>query len=623
MCGIGGIISGGEADTKKVLHNFQKVLVHRGPDSKGYFIDSKNSLEIGFAHTRLSIIDLSPSANQPISNEDESIYLICNGEIYNYKELRKNLIKNHRFKSESDSEVIVHLYEEKGESLLEDLRGMFAFAIWDKKKNKLFLARDRFGIKPLYYSYENGNFVFASEIKALSKSGLIKEEINPMGINLFLLQGSISPPYTIYKKIFSLEPGHFLTFNLDSITKKCYYSLTNAFLDNSLENENITEEEAIKKVHSCLVETIKYHLVSDVPVGVFLSGGIDSSSIVALVDEAIHKSKSIKTVSVIFPGTDYDESGYARQVAQKFNTEHNEVEISDKDLKRHLTKIFYYMDQPTIDGVNSYFVSWATAKTGLKVALSGLGGDEVFFGYSTFTQIPKIYYFSKIFSFVPLSNKIAGLAFRDSVDLKAKACSMLSSNSLSEIYYCYRGLFTKDQIKWLLTPDFSISDIEFNLPAELKDYHSQISFLELTNYMPNQLLRDTDVFSMANSIEVRVPFLDHKLVELLARIPVKYKINGDIPKRLLVKSIGNKLPHEIVYRKKRGFNFPFDSWMRNELRNFIEDKIKESGCFNETFTNKLLEGFYNKKVRWSRIWGCTVLSQWLDNHGEKFLEHSS
>jgi asparagine synthase (glutamine-hydrolysing) len=352
-----------------------------------------------------------------------------------------------------------------------------------------------------------------------------------------------------------------------------------------------------------------------------LSGGVDSSSIVALLDEANHNS--IQTVSVVFPGMNYDESEYARKVARKFNTEHHEIEISDKDLKINLKKIFYYMDQPTIDGVNSYFVSWATSKTGLKVALSGLGGDEVFFGYSSFTQIPKIHYLSKIFSFVPLSEEISKFASRDSIDLKAKICSMMSSNSLSKIYFHYRGLFTREQIKGLLNPDFSIPDTKFNLPAELKDYRSQISFLELTNYMSNQLLRDTDVFSMAHSIEVRVPFLDHKLVELLARIPVKYKISNNIPKRLLVKSIGNKLPYEIVYRKKRGFNFPFDSWMRNELRDFIEDKIKESRYFNEIFTNKLLEGFYNKKVHWSRIWGCVVLDQWLDNYGGKFLEYSS
>lgn len=616
MCGIAGIISKGEVDTKKVLHNFQKVLVHRGPDSKGYFIDSKNSLEIGLAHTRLSIIDLSPSADQPISNEDDSIYLICNGEIYNYRELRKKLIKNHKFKSGSDSEVIVHLYEEKGEGLLEDLRGMFAFAIWDKKKNKLFLARDRFGIKPLYYSYENGTFIFASELKALLKSGLIEPEINPTGINLFLLQGSISPPDTIYKKIFALEPGHFIIVNLEGIVKKSYYSLTNAFSDNSM--KNISEEEAIKKIHSCLLDSIKSHLASDVPVGVFLSGGIDSSSIVALLDEAKHKS--IRTVSVIFPGTVYDESKYAKKVAQKFNTEHTEIEINSKDLKKHLKRIFYYMDQPTIDGVNSYFVSWATAKTGLKVALSGLGGDEIFCGYPSFTQIPKLYNVARIFSLIPFRKEIAKFVSWNSINSKAKICSIIASNSIPEIYFHYRGLFMSEQINSLLSPDFSIPDnINFHPSAKLKDCcsQSQISFLEITNYMSNQLLRDTDVFSMANSLEVRVPFVDHKLVELLARIPMKYKINKDMPKRLLVKAMGNKLPEEIVYRKKRGFTFPFELWMRNDLNDFIDEKLKESRYFNETFTNKLLNGFYNQKVHWSRIWGCVVLSEWLDNYENK------
>jgi len=599
MCGIAGILSKGNLNTKELLNNFLKMLKHRGPNAKGYFIDSKENLHIGLAHTRLSIIDLSESATQPMCNENEDIHIVFNGEIYNYKELRKKLIKKHKFKSNSDTEVILHLYEEKGENLLKYLRGMFALAIWDSKEKKLFLARDRFGIKPLYYSYSDDFFVFTSEIKAILKTNLIKKELNKNSIAFFLLNGYIPAPNTIYKNIFSLEPGHYMTINKRRITKKSYYNLENVFL----RSENISEEKAIKKIHNFLVDSVKYHLISDVPIGIFLSGGIDSSAIVALSRET--KQKELKTISVVFPGTAYDESKYAKIIADKFKTEHTEVEVGSKDIRKHIKKFFYYMDQPTVDGINSYFVSLAASKLKLKVALSGLGGDEIFCGYPSFSQLPKLYKISRIFSLLPFKKKIFGWLSGNSYSSKAKIYSIFSSDSFFEAYLNYRGIYNIEQIKRIADINFSIS--EKNLI--MKDFISKISFLELTNYMSNQLLRDTDVFSMAHSLEIRVPFVDHKVIELVAKIPSKYKV-GKTPKRLLTKALGNKLPKEIVYRKKQGFVFPFDLWMREELKEFIEEKLINS-TFDEKIIKKLLKDFYDRKVHWSKIWSLVVLGEWM------------
>lgn len=619
MCGVTGIYnynSDGLVDVNAVVRMCD-AMAHRGPDDKGIYLSLDKRLCLG--HTRLSIIDLSPQGHQPMSNRDSSIWISYNGEIYNYLELRNDLkTKGYEFNSNSDTEVIIHAYEEWGiEELLERLRGMFAFAIYDSSDSQLILTRDRLGIKPFYYASKNRTFVFASEIKAILASGLIQKEISPKGTSLFLLNSSISPPDTIYKEIFALEPGHFLIVSKKGVTKKRYYNLINAFWDTSL--ERVSEKESLEEIRACLLDTVKCHLISDVPVGAFLSGGIDSSSIVSLMRKVEHKP--IKTVSVAFPDTPYDESRYAKIVAQKFNTNHVEVKVTGEDLIAHLEKIFYTMDQPTVDGVNTYFVSWATKQAGLKVALSGIGGDEIFWGYPSFTQIPKLYAFLKILSMVPLGRKAAGFLLRNSDNSqRAKLYSMLSNDSsIPKIYLNFRGLFTREQIQKLLHPDF-VKEASEGIEAcpyltessKVSNKFNQVSLLETTLYMSNQLLRDTDVFSMVHSLEVRVPFADHKLVELLAKIPVKYKIKKDMPKMLLIKALNNKLPEEIVHRPKMGFTFPFDLWMRNELRDFIKEKINGSNLFNKSFTNRLLDGFYSHKVHWSRVWGCVVLSHWLE-----------
>jgi len=620
MCGIAGIYKLNNHTIPsdiQAVKQMMNVQIHRGPDDSGLYQDH----HIILGHRRLAIIDLSPAGRQPMSNEDGTVWITYNGEIYNFQELREALAqRGHTFRSQTDTEVLVHGYEEWGiEGLFSRLRGMFAFALYDSRLTgtRLIIARDRLGIKPLYYSYFDHTFIFASELKAILSSGIIQKEIEPNSIGLFLLNGSIPSPYTAYKRISSLQPGHFLIIDEQGIRKKRYYNLADAFLDTSL--STISEDEAVERVRSCLVDTIKCHLLADVPVGAFLSGGIDSSSIVALMREVEHKQ--IKTVSVIFPDTSYDESKYSKVVARRFDTDHLEIELTARDFKEHLEKIFQTMDQPTIDGVNTFFVSWAAVKAGLKVAVSGLGGDEIFGGYPSFTEVPRLYRLISALSLIPFGKDMARFFLRTTMSYhKAKLYSMIhDGSSIPGIYHNYRGLFTREQLQNILQSDIAKEVLDGLEPAtrlqdcsKIHDKQNQVSFLETTHYMANQLLRDTDVFSMAHSLEVRVPFVDHILVELLAKLPVKYKLKKDIPKRLLIKALNNLLPEEIFRRPKMGFTFPFDLWMRNELKEFTKERVENSTLFQKPIIKTLLDAFCNGNAHWSRVWGLVVLTEWME-----------
>lgn len=606
MCGIVGIWSFDKRVDLSLLKKMKTVLQHRGSDDNGVYLDEEDN--IGFAHTRLSIIDLSEKARQPMIDKELNIVIVYNGEIYNYKEIRNELQKlGYRFFSNSDTEVILKSYSEWGEKCLNKLRGMFAFCIFDRRRKELFLARDRFGIKPLYYYYNNNKFVFASEIKAILLAN-INKDVNLQGVGLFLSLGYIPSPKTIYREILSLEPGHFLKVSKDGIKKFKYYDLKEIFFKG--EDDIIPFEKAVERTRDVLLESMKYHLISDVEVGAFLSGGIDSSSIVALMRQTGHER--IKTVSVIFPNIpEYDEGKYARIVADKFGTEHLEVEVKGRDLIEHLDKIFYFMDQPTVDGVNTYFVSLAAKKAGLKTILSGLGGDEIFGGYPSFKEVPRLCKFLKVFNYVPFNSWLLFLPMHR----RQKISSLLKNKPLSFVntYLVYRGLFTPEEIKKILLPDLankilkSISFDNFSV-NNIECEFNKISFLEIYFYMSGQLLRDTDVFSMAHSLEIRVPFVDHKVIESLTTIPCSCKTDNQFPKRLLVKAIG-ELPKVIIDRRKMGFTLPFARWLKEEMMKEIEAELKKTTIFNQNYINQLLRLFWEGKIHWSRIWSLFVLSR--------------
>ncbi|MFH1314581.1 MAG: asparagine synthase (glutamine-hydrolyzing) [Candidatus Eisenbacteria bacterium] len=624
MCGIAGIHSqsGMAPDTMAdAVGVMTRTLKHRGTDDMGFHFSEDR--KTGLGHTRLSIIDLSSAGHQPMSNESKSIWIVYNGEIYNFPELRDALLScGHRFNSETDTETVLHGYEEWGiEDLLKRLRGMFAFAVYDTRPaaagGRIILARDRLGLKPLYYSYRDGVLVLASEIKAILASHLETREIDPHAVGSYLLRGFIPPPATIYKDITALRPGHYITVDGNGVSETRYYDLAEAFCDTSL--ASVSEGEAVEMIHSCLVDTMKCHLISDVPVGAFLSGGIDSSSIVAVMREVDHRR--VKTVSAVFPDTAQDESRFSRAAAEMFNTDHAEIEISGRDVAGHMEKILYAMDQPTVDGVNTYFVSWATALSGLKVAMSGVGGDEIFWGYPSFRQIPRLHMLLKILATIPFGRRAAKSLLRDSGNSRNRKLHAMVSNdrSIPEIYMDYRGLFARDQIRELLCGDLGEDALkDTGTPHYLSDCASTIGqsnlvgLLETTSYMASQLLRDTDVFSMTHTLEVRAPFVDHTLVELLARLPARHKTRNDVPKRLLVKALDRELPAEIVDRPKQGFVFPFDLWMRNELKDLTEDALNGCRALNGQYVSKLLSGFYDHKVHWSRVWSLVVLANWLN-----------
>ncbi len=486
MCGIAGIFGSSHIVEEGCLDRMCGSMNHRGPDGLGVYLSPDYKVALG--HRRLSIIDLSEAARQPMSNEDGSIWITYNGEIYNYLALRKELSeRGHHFKSQSDTEVIIHGYEEWGtEGLLERLRGMFAFGIYDSRPQGsypfIFLARDRLGIKPVYYTVQGDRFIFASEIKVILASGLVTKEVDPHAVGLYLISGSIPSPKTIYKDITALEPGHYLIISPKGLYKKCYYKLETAFVNDSL--SQLSEKDAVEKVCSCLLDTVMCHLVSDVPVGAFLSGGTDSSAIVALMRGV--GQKQIKTFSIAFPVHPHDESRYSRLVAQVYETDHQEVEITGKDLLIHLDKIFYAMDQPTIDGVNTYFVSWAAAQAGLKVALSGIGGDEVFWGYSTFRDIPRICTFINTINSIPFVNTVTRFLLDKSGDHRlSKVSAMLNGNSdLRKVYLIKRGLFTATHVSKMLHPALATEalrglDLFLYLDCSgIPDVKKQISFME-------------------------------------------------------------------------------------------------------------------------------------------------
>jgi asparagine synthase (glutamine-hydrolysing) len=721
MCGIFGVINfdGQPVDKERVL-SARDILTHRGPDDSGIYYSTLNSstsnhqtsnylTNIALAHRRLSIIDLSPAAHQPMTSEDGRFTIVFNGEIYNYRELSnqlavsskqfslkdQSLITDYRsLQTNSDTEVILKLFALEGPECLNKLRGMFAFAIWDDKEKKLFAARDRFGIKPFYYLHNNNEFIFASELKAIKhyKKGLT---LSLEGMDAFLRTGSVPAPLTIYEETKALLPGHWLEckkldgrpvrrsisedgWKMDIKQYSSFFDLLNNQLTpvipaesgirrdtNDRFHTNPTglrpagtsgndrfrtsrndstlkyDDNAKKIIRDALLDSIRAHMVSDVEVGAFLSGGIDSTAIVSLMRQAGHNK--IKTISVTFPGNKLDESKYSNLAAKKYETDHFEYRLEERELIDDFEKIIESMDQPTIDGINTYFVSKAAASFGLKVVLSGLGGDELFGGYSSFIDIPK---YQKIKS-LPLARqlmKAASVLAKNK--LPAKAIEYFKNpNAPNAEYKLIRGLFTDAELitlGWPLDsrqagmtrrtgmteaglPSFRLSSESDGVSSFWRSPESDIqhpisgnqilsplqyvSMMESCFYMRNQLLRDSDVFSMAHSLELRVPFVDH----LLYGAVLPYLDGGfdrSFPKKMLVDAVGD-LPNEIVHRPKQGFTFPFADWMKHgKIKETINDSLMSSNSpFDKKELNKLINNFESGKLHWSRIWALYIASK--------------
>jgi asparagine synthase (glutamine-hydrolysing) len=637
MCGIVGIVGLNSPVVANVLEQATNSLTHRGPDDGGTIIlrDSANpAIEIGLGNRRLAILDLSPLGHQPMHDPATGNWIVFNGEIYNFREVRQKLYgPGFQFQSNSDTEVILKAYAHWGETCLGEFRGMFAFAIWDARRHRLFLARDPMGIKPLYYFESEKYFLFSSEVRTLLGTGLVPRKIDPAGLQSYLALGSACDPDTFVEGVKALPPGHRLTWISGQVRQSQYWELGNAEVSEAARPSGKLGGQERGKLEAQVVElldeSVRMQLISDVPVGVFLSGGIDSSSLVGILSRSGIRPS---TFSILFRESEYSEVEYSRAVAQHFRTDHHEIMVSQSDLLAAIDPAIQAMDLPTIDGINTFFVSEKTRAAGVKVALSGLGGDELFAGYSSFHTVPRMRRLARTLAHLPstlrglLSRTYASLA--PSNDQNRKLATLIE-NDLIDPYFLSRMLFTPDQRDKLLLPgncalqgrrqlDQSLNQILDR--ARNLDPINRVSYLEARCYMLNTLLRDSDFMSMAHGLEVRVPLIDHQLARRVLSLPGSWKMDSRTPKPLLVKALGGQLPDKIVHRPKRGFTLPFELWLRDALRPAIEKSLSKIGegplgaLIDEPQARAVWHDFLAGATSWSRPWSLYVLQCWCQRH---------
>jgi asparagine synthase (glutamine-hydrolysing) len=633
MCGICGAVGiESQEASEAIVRRMMAAMAHRGPDDEGILITP--GAVVGMR--RLSILDL-PGGGQPVWNETKTLAVVFNGEIYNFRELRAELeSRGHRFRTRSDTEVIVHGYEEWGERCAEKLRGMFAFAVMEMphgrngEPERIFLARDPLGIKPLYYAHVEGGMLFASELRALLASGRIPTRIAEREISGYLLFGSICEPGTLIEGVASLPPGHSMMISSDvpveAPVPAPYWSFAR---DIGAEIARRKPDEQLfqvsERVRSLLEDAVASHLIADVPVGIFLSSGIDSTALATLASRA---RSGVHTFTVAFPDSQFSEATIARRTAQRLETVHSELTLSDGEMVDRVDEAVAAFDQPSMDGINTYFVSWAARQAGLKVALSGLGSDELFGGYSSFQNTAKIKHIASVARFVPSSVRkmIAGeigtgSAGRSNGKIAKASAAWIDPKSLPHPYYFSRLLFApqavfarNDAETWRSQQSWRwLSDAARGV-APL-DQFTAVSWLELRSYLLNTLLRDTDAMSMWHSLEVRVPFLDTPLVEYVLSLSGSVKLDASRPKALLVRAMGDLLPEEIVDQPKRTFTFPWERWLRGELGQRVAAGLTEwspalEPHVSRDFAAAVWRAFLQGRTTWSRPWSLYVLNEW-------------
>jgi asparagine synthase (glutamine-hydrolysing) len=627
MCSIAGIILCGTEITEQIqvvpaLERMMKALNHRGPDDNGLWIAPQSpspSATVGLANTRLAILDLSPAGHQPMQDEETGSCLTYNGEIYNYRELRQELGSRRSWRSQTDTEVVLRAYDQWGVGSLEKLRGMFALALWDAAKQKLLLARDPLGIKPLYYYRTQNSFVFASEIRALLVSGFVPRRLSHEGLSSYLGYGSVEAPVTILEGVRSLLPGQYM------IVKPAENSLdileapfAQKLWDGVAETETRTRADAVAQLREKLAESVRLHLLSDVPLGVFLSGGMDSSALVALMSQVAEEKP--KTFSVVFAERKFTEAAHARLVAERFNTEHHEIPLSEEGLLKMLPMALQAIDQPTMDGINTYVVSKAVKEAGITVALSGLGGDELFAGYTTFRRALRL---QEIKRFSARWRRMASAVGRSlmgsSVQQKKFWQLVTSDGSPRAAYAITRQLFAPEDVRRLFS-EYAPASQSSNSNG-YADPVNAVSVYELRGYMANTLLRDTDMMSMAHSLEVRVPFVDPVIVKHLLALPGAWKLSGRGPKPLLQDIVKDLLPPHFLRRPKMGFTLPFENWMRSRLRHDLNDLFADEGRLlklgiNPHVIQNTWQQFlrHPRRIGWARLWSLFVLTNWCELH---------
>lgn len=619
MCGIAGIIGiENRTESQKLIQKMTGAIAHRGPDADGHWVDDS----VAFGHRRLSIIDLNPASNQPFLDNSGRYSLVFNGEIYNYLEI-KNEIADYDFRTSSDTEVVLAAYIKWGAAFLEKLNGMFALAIWDKQEKNLFIARDRVGIKPFYFYQQDGLFLFSSEIRSLLSTGIVPKKLNKKAIVDFLNYQAPQSPISIIENVVQLEAGSFGNFKNGALKTQKFWDIASVSKNGFEYKDETTVQKQIEKL---LLESVERRMISDVPLGAFLSGGIDSSGIVALMSEI--SDKPVNTFAVVFNEKEYDESTYSTLISKKYKTEHHPILLKPERFLEELPLALNAMDTPTGDGTNSFVVSKVTKEAGITVALSGLGGDELFAGYPVFQQMASLNKYKHFWSIPKFlrkgSSALLGLRGTDHKTERLKDLITTDGFSFEKMYPTFRKLNASSVENFSSNLPTTHNSVE-QLLIQRKDEIAQLPFLskitvgEMTSYTQNILLKDTDQMSMASALEVRVPFFDHKLIEYVMHVPDRIK-TPKYSKSLLVESLGSRLPDEIVHRKKMGFSFPWDNWIRNELKSFCEEKIQGISK-REIFDGAYLKEYWNRflkkdpQVKWINIWLLVVLENWLQTNG--------
>jgi asparagine synthase (glutamine-hydrolysing) len=628
VCGICGVfdLKHRNSISENQILRMRDIISHRGPDGEGIYISKKNGVYLG--HRRLKIIDLSDNGHQPMSNEDNSIFIVFNGEIYNFQKLRKFLIKKgHIFKSKTDTEVLIHLYEENGINFLKLIDGMFSFVIWDSNIKKLFVVRDRLGIKPLYYAFQNSFFYFASEIKSIIASGNVPKKINYRSVESFLKLSYIPTPSTIFENIYKLEPGNYIEVDQNGFKKNKYWDL------NYTEN-NSAYPLIVQNHNDYLKSSIKSHLISDAPLGAFLSGGIDSTIIVSEASKILNQSLNTFTIGFSRASNTKDVE-LSRLVSKHFSTQHNEY-ILTPDINDLFNDMLFYLDEPfSITSAIPLFLNAKLAKKKVDVVLSGDGADEIYAGYRRHLMMKLL----EISSFLPISIRKSFFKALVEVTKKFSPSSKVGKTRdqlLKKIAHALENKSLIEQYKVFLCNYYNNNDIYSNSFLSLiseselcneaiicpekftnADWLAKILYYDIKTNLVDEMISKVDRMTMANSLEARVPFLDHKLVEFVYSLSNKNKINGITPKYLLKDSFQNKIPKSVITTPKRGFNLPIDEWVRNEMRQGLEDSL----CFKNItelgiFKYKTIENIKNNHLERKQnngpfLWSVMVLVKWL------------
>lgn len=620
MCGIAGAISRTRIPDG-AIQAATAALAHRGPDDQGVERITHARGEATLGNCRLAIQDLSPAGHMPMHDAATGNWITFNGEIYNFRELKQELgQQGARFTSDSDTEVVLAGYARHGVAWFTRLRGMFGLAIFDAAKQEVIVARDRFGIKPLYYAQRGETLYFASEIRALLRTGAFERKLDPVALYQFLTFGSVYDPETMIEGVHSLPAGHVLRSDGARLEVQPFWKLAEAFAPHG--EEDLAGAE--KKVRALVLDSIRKHIVSDVPVSLFLSGGIDSTVLALALKEL--EVPALHSFSVIFAEADHSEAEDAKLVAQRAGMMHHELPLAQSDVLRDIPMILQALDQPSFDGVNSYVISAAVRKAGYKVALSGLGGDEVFAGYSTFADVPRLTRWQDwARKGWPLS--LATSAATRTEDQRKKLRAILG-RPYHPAYGVMRMMFVPETANRLARAhqdgivERALAPLRRSLDESAGlDAINQVSYLELSNYMRNTLLRDADSMSMASSLEVRVPFVDQELIGYVAGLAGRLKMGrlqmgGRRPKSLLTGAFADVLPEEIVYKKKQGFTLPFQHWLGGELRPMLEASFATAGAdglseyLDADAVREVWQAFLAGKTSWTRPWSLFVLERW-------------